>query len=427
MARLRVLFLLCALAPAARAAAPPVAANPTAAQPVVATHAAASRAAPELERKVRVLLSVTSRTEAVDHIKNAASDLGGHLVQASGSVVTVVVPAGSYRQLLARLASLGDQQDVRVATTDLTDRIAAANARLRAARESKKRLAGVQGVARGIPDHLELERAQEDAESVENDALDQLESLEQSARQTRIEIRLAAPTIAPVPRPRLPFPWLGKLGLPRLLDTTAPHKPRYRLKQLVDGDIFLQGGYTAEADKLGGARALGALGLSFRMMGDADPIALYGGFDASLGGSKGFLYGLQMMIGAAVPIGRRVAFGVGSGPGIDGITSTIPFGVSFPIEAYLSLDLFKSMAATVQVHDGWVLAAKARRHGAPAAFGDEASARITLAFGKRHGGSYSQNREGPTFGFAVRQTMGATLYLVELGFRAHESNFTRSN
>jgi len=199
----------------------------------------------------------------------------------------------------------------------------------------------------------------------------------------------------------------------------------YRLSGIDDGAIFLQGGYTPDQDKLGGARALGALGVTLRVVGDPDPVALYGGFDLSLGGSGGFVYGLQSILGGAVPMGRRVALGVGSGPGIDGITSTIPFGVSFPIEAWLSLDLFKGMAVTARVHDGWVLAAPERENGAPVApFGDEASAALTFALGTRHGGNYSQNRDGPSFGLAVRQTMGATFYLLNLGFSAHESNFT---
>lgn len=408
MARLRVLVLLCALAPAAAAA-------PRAAAP----------SAPALEHQANIVLSVTSGADALERIKRVADDLGGHLVQGGSTVVTVDVPFGSYDKLLQRLDALGDRQSQRVTTTDLTDRIGDAEAGLRAARERHRRLMGVHSVAHGVPDHLKLERALEDAESAEALARRRLEDLEERARKTRVVIRLSAPAVVRVPEPRLPFKWLGKLGLPRLLDTSASQKKSYRLDGMYSGGIFLQGGYTPDADKLGGARALGALGVTFRAMGDPDPVAPFGGFDAALGGGGGFLYGLQSMLGVGIGLGRRVGLGVGSGPGIDGITSTIPFGVSFPIETWLSLDLFKWMGARVRVHDGWVLAASAREHGAPAApFGDEASAELTLAFGSRHGGTYSQNREGPSLGFSVRQTMGATLYLVNLGFSAHESNFT---
>ncbi len=387
--------------------------------------AAAPARAPALERQANVVLSVTDAAAALDRIKNAADDLGGHLVQGGGSFVTVDVPTARYRELLRRLAALGDETDVRVTTTDLTDQIAAAEARLRAAQESRKRISGVQGVARGVPDHVQVERAMEDAENAQDDARSDIEDLEARAKRTRVQIRLAAPTIAPVPQPRLPFPWLAKLGLPSLLDTSTRDKKGFRLRESDDGSIFLQGGYTADGDRLGGARALGALGVTVRVVGDPDPVALFGGFDLSLGGSKGFLYGLQTVLGLAVPFGKRVALGVGSGPGIDGITSTIPFGVSIPIDTYLSLDLFKGLGANIEVRDGWVFAAKARRDGAPAApFGDEASAAITFELGKRHGGDYSQDRDGPSIGFAARQTMGATIYLVNLGFSAHESSYT---
>jgi hypothetical protein len=409
MARFRTLALLLALTPAARAT----------------PRAVAAPRAPALAREANLALIVTSRAGALDRIKNAADDLGGRLVQGLGRVVTVEVPSGRYQELLQRLGSLGDEQDVSVRTTDLTDRIAAAEAKLRAAREQRERLSGVQGVAHGVPDHLMLERAMERAEDAEADARSEIENLRERAGRTRARILLVTPTIRPVPRPRLPFPWLAKLGLPKLLDTSAPKKKSYRLSGIDDGAIFLQGGYTPDQDKLGGARALGALGVTVRIVGDPDPVALYGGFDLSLGGSGGFVYGLQSILGGAVPIGRRVALGVGSGPGIDGITSTIPFGVSFPIEAYLSLDLFKWMGATARVRDGWVLAARSREHGAPAApFGDEASAALTFALGTRHGGNYSQKRNGPSFGLAVRQTMGATFYLVNFGYTAHESSFT---
>lgn len=411
MARLRVLVLFCtallSVSASARAQGPTPARSPV------------------LERQATVVLSVTDRTDALDRIKNAANDLGGHLVQGSGASVTVDVPGASYRKLFDRLAALGDETDVRVTTTDLTDRIAAAQARLRAAREREKRIAGLQGVAHGVPDHLELERAMEDVESDQADARSDIEDLEERARRTRVRIQLAAPPIAPVPPPRLPFPWLAKLGLPRLLDTSARKKPSLRLDEIDDGAVYLQGGYTPEGARPGGARALGALGVTVRVVGNPDPVALFGGFDLSLGASKGFLYGLQSLLGLAVPFGRRVALGVGTGPGIDGITSTIPFAVSIPIDAYLSLDPFKVLGANIEVRDGWVFAARARRNGAPAApFGDEASAAITFELGTRHGGQYSQNRAGPIVGFAVRQTMGATLYLVNLGFSAHHADYT---
>lgn len=408
MARLRVLVLVCALSPAARAA------------PRVA--------APALQRRVQVALAVTEPTRALDAIKNAADDLGGHLVRGESTMVTVAVPDDGYRELLRRVRSLGDETDVRVTTTDFTDRIAAAQARLRAARESEARLSGVGGVAHGVHDRLQLEHALEDAKSAEDDARRELDDLERSVRQTEVVIRLSAPAVERVPRPRLPFAWLGKLGLSRLLDTSGKKPPSYRLSEVDDGNFYLQGGYQPDAAKLGGVQALGALGLTVRMTGDPDPVALFGGFDASLGASRGFVYGLQSIFGVAMPFGRRVALGVGSGPGIDGITSTIPFGVSFPVEAFFSLDLFKGLGTTLRVRDGWVLAAKARKHGAPAApFGDEASATVTFAVGSRHGGHYSQSRNVPSLGLSVRQTMGATLYLVNLGFSFHESKFTRSD
>ena len=324
-----------------------------------------------------------------------------------------------------RLDALGERNGLRLSTTDLTDQIAAAQAALDAARRRRERIQSIRGVAHEVKGHLELEHALEEAEGEVAAAQEALRSLRGRVGQSQVEVRLQAPPVVQIGETRLPFPWLGKLGLPSLLDTSAPRKRTLRLHEVYDGALSLEGGYTPDAARLDGASKFAAMAMWFRILGESDPVGPFGGLDLSLGGGGGFLYGLQLLGGAGLPLGKRFAVGVSTGPGIDGITSTIPFGVDFPIELYLSLDLFKAVGASIRVRDGWVFAAKARRHGSSVApFGDEASAALTLGLASRDGGDYSQNRDGLAIGFGVRQALGATIYSLDLGFGAHESNFT---
>jgi hypothetical protein len=139
------------------------------------------------------------------------------------------------------------------------------------------------------------------------------------------------------------------------------------------------------------------------------------------------LYRVQTLLGAGVPIGTRVAIGLGTGPGIDGITSAVPFGVRFPIELYVAVDIASFMQASAWVQDGWVLVADERDDGSERAlFGDELAAGITLGFGPGDDWGYSRDRAGPRIGFAYRELMDTAIYEISLGFGASELDLSES-
>ncbi len=212
-----------------------------------------------------------------------------------------------------------------------------------------------------------------------------------------------------------------------MLNTSdSGRQPTLDLRAIIDGEVGLRGAHAADSGRFGTSNTL-AFTTSMRVLGEAQPVGVFGGFDLALGGGGGFLYGLQTVLGVGVPIGSRFAFAVGTGPGFDGITATVPIGVDLPIELYLTWDFSTFMAANAWVRDGWVFAADERKKGSQnAPFGDELSAGISLALGARDGGHYSQNRFGPRVGFGYREMLDTRVYEITLAFGAHTADFSET-
>ncbi len=195
----------------------------------------------------------------------------------------------------------------------------------------------------------------------------------------------------------------------------------------MDGEFGGFFGKFSEPERVGDTEYALGVATSLRALGESSPVGIFGGFDLSLGYGGGFLYGAQTLLGLGMPIGSRFAFGVGSGPGIDGITGgVVPFGVRFPIELYTLLDAsFVQLSAFAR--SGWVLVADERDDGSShAPFGDELSAGIRLGFGEQDAWSYSRDRVGPRVGFAYRELMGTAYYELSLSFAASELDLSES-
>ena len=382
--------------------------------------------APALETRRELVLEVAELEAAAKQLESLARSLGGRLVLARGDVVVLELPVGRGPELSSGLAAVGAVESERESTANVSPEIAAAEAELAALEAALARTSALAQKAVGVADGLAAERERERVERAIASAKAKLEALRRRAGLLRATIRLAAPAIETIPAPVLPFPWLGDLGLERLRDMHArASDPELELRAFADGAVFVEAGHAFDADALGGDSTYGAGGGMLRVLGEASPVGIFGGFDFALGGGGGFLYELTALLGVGVPIGKRVAFGLAPGAGIDGMTTVIPFGVSLPIELYVAIDLASFTSVTAWVRDGWVVASSERQDGAEhSLFGDELSAGLTVSLGSREDGSYSDERFGPEIGIGYRELLGTRIYELRLGFGAWESDFS---
>jgi len=329
------------------------------------------------------------------------------------------VPRQSHSALVRRLEKVGRLRSERLSTRDVTATVARVESSRAAAVATRLRLENLKRIAQDVPDNLALEREMQRATDEVASADAKLRQLERQATLTRVVVQLIAAEPEEIAPAQLPFPWLQGLGLEELYDPSgAPQRRGLELRAIEDFSAQLRAGYLAEGEATGSAKLSFTGALSVRVLGEANPVGLFGGIDLALGASKGLVYGAQPLLGAGVPLGRRLVIGLSSGPGIDGITSVIPFGVDVPLELFVSIDAAEWMAASAWVQDTWVLASERRQDGSPhAPFGDELSAGLTLSMGPRDSfGSYSQRRKTLLFGFAYRETMGTALYELRFGW-----------
>ena len=383
---------------------------------------------PTLVYTSRMLLRADARDSA-KRIRELTESLGGRLVNTSDSQIALEVPRERYRELVLRLGELGWLRSEQLSTEDVTDAISERAAAARAAALSRDQLGRVTQLAQGTEEHLIVERELEAATDEISQAERQRRELAHRADSVHVAIQLEIPAVEPIANPVLPFPWLGELSLERLANTEPPApQPSRVLRSFFDFTGELRLTHIAHPDRLDGVSKSGAVAFSLRGLGEANPVGFFGGMDLVLGASRGFVYGTQLLGGIGMPIGRRIGFGLATGPGIDGITSVVPFGVDVPLEFYFSLDVARPLAASAWVRDGWVFGSSERRHGSShAPFGDELAAGMTLAFGTRDSSSsYTERRGGPIVGFAYREAMDAKLYEIRLGWGGHEADFSET-
>lgn len=392
---------------------------------VLAAGMATSPGATRLAQTATIAVAVTDPVDAAERVTRLVSAVGGRLVRGADRELVAEVPGARYRELVQRLAEIGDTSGEQLVTQDLTLSIAAATADERAAVDRRDRLERVKAVARSVDEQLLVEREMERAEDAIATAQRRRGELERQSSVTSVTIRLVAPEVAPITESKLPFPWLDSLSLGRLTDTvTRARPPSPALRSFIDGQVDISGQRSARGGRIGDPAGAIGVDLAMRDLAYADPVGFFGGFDLSLGGGTGFLYGLQGLGGIGAPIGRRVALGLATGPGVDGLTSKIPVGFHVPVELYVDLDATDFLAASLWARDGWVFGSSDRRHGSRhAPFGDEAQAGITLAFGSRDDYGGSGERDGLRLGFVYREAMDTRIYAFTLGFGAHHSEF----
>ena len=169
-----------------------------------------------------VTLAVFETKTALDAIEELARKSGGYLVSRADQSVTVRVPTNAFQGTLGGVSKLGDELHRQVNVRDVTEQFADLEIRLKNAEAVRQRLEGLLAKAQKIEDALAVER--------------ELERITQTIEQMKGRLRLLAELVAfstitvnfqAKPRDqvgsevRLPFPWLGELGLVPLMNLEA--------------------------------------------------------------------------------------------------------------------------------------------------------------------------------------------------------------
>ncbi|MCL4754034.1 MAG: DUF4349 domain-containing protein [Myxococcales bacterium] len=396
------------------------------AQPAVAEEAPRQ---PTLSRSSVIVVGVESGIEAGRGIDAMVRPLGGRLMRAGDLDASVEVPSARYRDFVAELSRMAELRSEKVTTTDTSALLADAMAEVQAARAARQRREKLAGVARDVNEKLTVERVLEGSSSRIVSAEARVRELESRAAVVWVEIRFQTEGKESIEPATLPFPWLDELG-PARLANPPDHVPSrsLELRALTDFALSLKTSYVHDAAPLDGTQLAMALAFDMRVLGEANPVGLFGGMNVALGASQGFVYGLQFMGGVGMPIGRRFAFGVSSGPGIDGLTTVVPFGLVFPVELWLGWDLFEWLNVSAWGHNAWVVGSDDRQSGsAHALFGDELSVGLALVLADRDSfSSYTQRRHGWLFGAGYRELLGTEMFELRLGYAGIDADFSGS-
>lgn len=382
--------------------------------------------AAEFSRKSSVTLATEDGQGALAALRKLAQELGGRVIGeiATNRPITLEIPNARYAELSKRLSSIGIVRREQLSQTSITPQIETALELARRAKAREDNLTRIQRTARNTQEALtleqELERASQDREAAER----RVRELRRGTDTTFVDITLELPAPENIQDPNLPFPWLNQLGLPFLVGSMEPERP-FDLRAFVDTAFEFRGAYVPRARPLDGKKAYGAIALPFRVLGEAQPVGLFGGMDLTLGGGYGFLYEVAAWIGAGVPIGDGFAFAMDTGAGFDGMTGgVIPIGVTLPLEAYVSVEAIRGLGISAYYREAWVFASEERQEGARhSALGDEMTAGIRFTIGRMSEG-YSRERYGVRFGFDYRELMDTEIYQLVLGFGFHHSDMS---
>jgi hypothetical protein len=178
---------------------------------------------PLLIYTANVTLAVFGTKDAIGAVEELARGLGGYLVARSDETVTVRVPAKVFHGALSGVSKLGDELHRDVKVRDVTEQFADLEMRLKNAEAVRLRLESLLQKAAKVEDALAVER--------------ELERVTQTIEQIKGRMRLLGELIAfstitvnfrarrqdqVGSEVRLPFDWLGGLGLPPLMNLEAP-------------------------------------------------------------------------------------------------------------------------------------------------------------------------------------------------------------
>jgi hypothetical protein len=165
-----------------------------------------------------VTMAVYQVEPGLDAVEKIARELGGYLAQRSDKSITVRVPRGKFDDALRRVQASGDVLHRDVNAEDVTDQYVELETRLKNARSMRDRLEQLlarAAVKEAVEIEKELGRVTGDIEAMEGKLKVLRDKIAYSTITVVFEPR-GASAVRDVPL-RLPFGWLGGLGLPRLL------------------------------------------------------------------------------------------------------------------------------------------------------------------------------------------------------------------
>ena len=165
-----------------------------------------------------VTMSVYQVTPALDAIEGIARSLGGYLESRNDTQIQIRIPRARFDEALHKVEASGDVIHRDVTAQDVTDAYFDLEARLRNARAVRDRLQALlekAAVKEAIEIQKELERVTGEIEVLEG----KLKLLTSKIAYSTIEVSFQPRASAAVQlAPRLPFTWLGELGLPKLMN-----------------------------------------------------------------------------------------------------------------------------------------------------------------------------------------------------------------
>ena len=180
--------------------------------------AAKKRAAPLLIYRAQLQLAVFETTKAIDATEKLALDAGGYLVRRDNQSITIRVPAGKFQRILHRIGGMGDVLQRNVSAEDVTDQFYDLRIRLRNAEAMRARLEQLLAKATTVKDALDVERELARVSGEIERLKGRLKLMGELIAFSTITVQFRPHHTESIdPTIRLPFPWLGQLGLGKLL------------------------------------------------------------------------------------------------------------------------------------------------------------------------------------------------------------------
>jgi hypothetical protein len=197
--------------------------TPTPGIPVAPEAATSPVRSPLLIYTATVTLAVFGTKDAIGAVEELARGLGGYLVARSDETVTVRVPAKAFQGALSGVSKLGDELHRDVNVRDVTEQFADLEVRLKNAEAVRLRLESLLQKAAKVEDALAVERELERVTQTIEQIKGRMRLLGELIAFSTITVNFRArPQDQVGPHVRLPFDWLGELGLPPLMNLEAP-------------------------------------------------------------------------------------------------------------------------------------------------------------------------------------------------------------
>lgn len=156
----------------------------------------------------------------------------------------------------------------------------------------------------------------------------------------------------------------------------------------------------------GPAAGLGLAGVHLRAFG-LGRIGPAAGFDLAAGTTipGGFAYDVALhLVGLGARLTDTSTAGITLGVGADGATGTVDDAATFPLEAWLELQLGQHLRVLARARVIWLAGAAGRDSGSPTAiFADTADATIALRLGRRWARHGANSGNGWFLGVHIRE------------------------